>query len=509
MTTTSPSNRSFVARYWRVGVVALLGGLLAFGASFVLDETYASSTRLLIRGRDATFLTTTGEDLTRQPGVIDASMAKTIAETQAGLATSREVATRVVDQLDLDAPKEEQSGPVAFAAKVVGGGYARAKAILVHGYYREPDPREAAIENTQAGIEAHQLGAGSGDAAGQPGSYILEIVGSGTSADQARDITNATADQLVALGGERFRAEAQRHADYLASRVDAAQQDVADSASAVGAFKAEKGITDLDEQLVLNATAADGLQANLRQAQVELAGAQAQLASLDGTLAAIDPSQQGVQEIQTGRSSTQIVTTSGNPVYNELLTQRSALTAQVADLQARQAALQSQAAAGLPTSLTADQVQLLQLNQRLTLAQDNLTALNRQHQDAVLNAGSDTAELTRIDTASTPTYPVAPKRYLYLALGLLIGGLAGAALTWWRVRHEQPVGDDDVIDLTDADLELELPATVPVGVGVGAGAGAAGAGLFDRPSGGNGGGNGHGAGGGAGSTSPTEGPDLP
>ncbi|MGB4745191.1 MAG: Wzz/FepE/Etk N-terminal domain-containing protein, partial [Candidatus Microthrix parvicella] len=92
--------------YWRIPVIAVLGGLIAFGGSFVSAEKYTSTTRVLIRGREATFLTTTGVDLSDQPGVIDASMAKSLAETQSGIVTSREVATIVVDKLDLDMPKE-------------------------------------------------------------------------------------------------------------------------------------------------------------------------------------------------------------------------------------------------------------------------------------------------------------------------------------------------------------------------------------------------------------------
>ena len=58
-------------------------------ASYVVYPSYESTTRLLVHGRDATFLTSTGEDLTSQPGVVDASLSQALLATYAGIATSR------------------------------------------------------------------------------------------------------------------------------------------------------------------------------------------------------------------------------------------------------------------------------------------------------------------------------------------------------------------------------------------------------------------------------------
>jgi uncharacterized protein involved in exopolysaccharide biosynthesis len=446
----------FLRRYWRIALVAVLGALIAFGGSYMNEPTYASSTRLLIRGRDATFLTSTGQDLTRQPGVVDASMSKTLAETEAGIATSREVATMVVDKLHLDAPKEEKTGPIAWSAKAAATVYGCGKALVTHGFCRDPEPREKAIQGVQEGILAGQLGATSGDGAGQPGSYILEIVGSGESPEQARDITNVAADALVQVSANRFKEDAKRYADLLGDQVKVADASVNDAAKAVSDFKNAHGITDLDAKLVTDVTNSEDLRTDLRKVEVDLSGAQAQLASLDASIAAVPASEQTEQRVETGRSNNKVTTNAPSAVYSELIAQRANLQSMIAGLEARRAALQDRIDGAGPTTLNADQAQLLQLDQQLKLAQANQAKVTQDYRDAQLNAQSNTIELTRIDVASTPTYPISPKRYLYLALGLLTGGLAGGGLTWLARRRDGSGDEADVDDVEPFDVDAAL-----------------------------------------------------
>ena len=94
------------------------------------------------------------------------------------------------------------------------------------------------------------------------------------------------------------------------------------------------------------------------------------------------------------------------------------------------------------------------MQQQLALAQDNQKSLNSTLATAKVDASSGKVDLTRISVASLPTYPSAPKRYLFLLLGLLVGGLAGGGLTW-LARRRKPSGDaDDDDDLDPHDREL-------------------------------------------------------
>ncbi len=102
-------------------MVGLLAAALAFLASYLVYPTYESSTRLLVHGRDATFLSSTGEDLASQPGVVDASLSQALLSTYAGIATSRTVAVAVTDELALD-QKPPSTSPYAAVAQGVRVG---------------------------------------------------------------------------------------------------------------------------------------------------------------------------------------------------------------------------------------------------------------------------------------------------------------------------------------------------------------------------------------------------
>ncbi len=442
----------FFKRYWRVPVVALLGALIAFGGSFMLEETYTSTTRVLIRGLDANLTTTPGAPTTAT-GQVDATGARSFAETQAGLASSREVAERVVDQLGLDQPKPDSSGPLHTLAKGAAWTYAHARAIVTFGFYKEADKHEKAIGTVQAAVSAHQLGTTSGGATGQPASYVIEITANGTTPAEARDIANTSADILVDISNERYATDSANYIASLQSQLDQTNKDVAAASDAVAAYKNTHNITALDEQLVGNAQSAQSLTDQIRTTQNDIAAANGTIASLQASLAATDPTIDSSSNIITGRSDTKQASTGPNPVYQELQNDLHTAQANLGALNSKLTSLQGQVGGDAPTQLNTDQAGLLQVQQQLALAQDNQKSLNSTLATAKVDASSGKVDLTRISVASLPTYPSAPKRYLFLLLGLLVGGLAGGGLTW-LARRRRPSGDADDDDLDPHDREL-------------------------------------------------------
>ncbi|WP_089155523.1 GNVR domain-containing protein [Micromonospora sp. NBS 11-29] len=424
--------------YWRIPAFALLTAALAFAGSFLFPPTYASTTRLLIHGADVRFLSASGQDTAVQRSLIDS---KTLTETYAGMATSRSAAIAVVDELHLDRP-DTGHGPVHALKSVVAWTYRCGRAFVTHGYCAKVPRRERAIQRVQEGVSAAQLGMTSGDAAGRPGAFILELSGSGETGEQARDVTDALADHLVRMSGQHAEAAAAAYVSALEKQVEAAGADVRSRSAAVERFEDSRGISAADEQQVLDIQAYSSLRGDLRGAEAELADSRAQLASIDAVLGATDADATSKQRISTGRSDTTVQTTEGNPVFSALQSQRNTLVSRIAGLRARVSRLNQQIRDTSPTTLNADQSELAGLLKDLDLAREQQAQLTGQVQQARTQLATDASELTRLDTAGVPSYPVAPKRYLYLALGLLLGGLAGAGLTWSAARRE-PAGEPD------------------------------------------------------------------
>lgn len=430
-----------VVAYWRVTAVAVLAGLLAFSGSFLLTPAYEASTRLLIRGRDTTFLTATGEGLSRQPGVVDANMAKALGQTQSALLSTRTVAEMVVGELRLDEPRPAKQGPVAKARSLFAGSYKRARAYLTHGFYAEPNRHEQAVAGVYGGLSAAPL----------KDSYVIELRATADDPKLAKAIADAAADALVDVSKTRFQEEAATYRDFLAAQVARAAADEATATEAMRKYKDTNGISDVSLEIQLSETAAQQLRDQLEETQVELSGARAEAENLGLTLASATPTDSTTTKIQTGRSETEILSSGASANYGGLLADKQRLDARIAGLQARGSAIEKALAPGVSTGLTAQEAELGRLELQRSIASDTYRDLSTRHQEAVVSAERGTVELTRLDEASAPTYPVSPVRYLYLVLGVLFGGAAGLAVRMLR-RRPQPVAGEQ---------EAETPPPTP------------------------------------------------
>ncbi|MFN8036729.1 MAG: hypothetical protein U0V73_12415 [Acidimicrobiia bacterium] len=89
------------------------------------------------------------------------------------------------------------------------------------------------------------------------------------------------------------------------------------------------------------------------------------------------------------------------------------------------------------------QYQVLQSEYNTSLAA--FGQLQAQYQQAQVYAGVKPVELTRVDKAVPGVYPVKPKRWLYLAIGIVLGSLVGLGLTarWFWRRGETMFPRDD------------------------------------------------------------------
>src|SRR5919198_2430642 len=145
------SGLTVVRRFWRsILVVTVLAGVVAYAISFLMSPQYAATSRLLVRAREARFLTSTGQGLSQQPGVIDSVLAKSLGQTTAATIGSRAVAERVVPELHLDQPRPQDPSFIPSAKRAIRQLYRVVTAIIRYGYYDEPSAYEGAVQAVQA-----------------------------------------------------------------------------------------------------------------------------------------------------------------------------------------------------------------------------------------------------------------------------------------------------------------------------------------------------------------------
>jgi uncharacterized protein involved in exopolysaccharide biosynthesis len=452
--TESWSFRGMWSDYWRVVVIGFLAMLVAYLGSFALAPTYSSTARVLLRANTTTSLNSTGGDLSGQSGLVNSQLATALADTQAALVSNRHVAEVVVDKLKLDEPKAEKNGPIAKLKRGIASVYKHARGYLTAGFYKNPSKHEVAVETVAKGLTAKQVHDG----------FALDVTGSWTEAKSAADIANTAADALVQESNARFRTESATFRDYLKGQVAKALTAEQAARSALARYKTANNIVSSPEaDLQVSTESADALRSQVRAAQAELDADRAQVSALDAQLANTPTNADTTQQIQTGRSSTKITQTDSNPVYTALLTQRQQAAATVAAVSARLGALQGALASstGSTGTVSEQQAQVDKYQLDLTIASDTRQKLAQQLESATVNAQSPQVELTRVASAGTPTYPIAPKRYLFLIVGLFLGALVGFVWSFFRVQKRQPVytpsdgngaAKHEIGELSDIDL---------------------------------------------------------
>ncbi len=412
--------------WWRIPVVALFAGFLAFLGSFVIPASYESSTRVLVRGRDATILSSTGTNLGSQPGIVDSTLGTALTSTQIAVLGSHDVAERIVTRLKLD-QRPEETGAIHNVKAVVAGFIKRGRAYVSHGMYREPTKREQALEDVATGLRASAVG----------DSFVVEISAVGSTPEDARNIANTAAAVLVEMSSTRSSKEAEANRAAIQTQLDRALAGQAAAEQAVAEYKRANNITSLESSLVLSASSLQELRSQLNSTEAELSSVKARLAETKAQLARTAPTTNSKTAIQTGRSSTEVSNSVTNSNYTELLSTSQRLTAEIAGLTAKSASLKKflaakpEASASLPE--TEAGLGVLTLNQEL--AKDVVRGLSSEYELAVSRTQRGSVELTRLDKAALPLYPVAPARWMYLMLGLVLGGLFAFVATYRSLRR--------------------------------------------------------------------------
>jgi uncharacterized protein involved in exopolysaccharide biosynthesis len=425
-------------------VVTLLAGVFAFAASFLVTPTYSSAGRVLVRARDARFLSSTGEDVASRPGVIDTMQPKSLNQTLAGLATSKAVAEQVVLELGLDQQRSADTNPIAHLRSGVKHSYQVALAYLQYGFYAESPAFEGAVERLRRSIVATPI----------KDSYLIEIKVQSDDPERAVLIADAVTRAFVRQSAVEFQRNASNYRSVMGEEVERARREVNDAEAALQRYKEQHAIADLAEAARLSAVDDDSLRQQLRDVESQLSSSRARHASLERTLAGLSPTERSTTSssgqntssvsstAEAGRGTTTTVndtttgvaenrdTVSPNRVYQEVQREALTLAAQIAGFESRRSTLAASVAdrgrANAELAEHTARVNALELQR--TSAHGTYNAIRASYEAAIVNDARGAEEVTQVDAASRPLYPERPLRYLFAIIGLLCGLAGGMAL---------------------------------------------------------------------------------
>jgi uncharacterized protein involved in exopolysaccharide biosynthesis len=432
-------------RWWPIVLaVTILAAALAYTASYLVSPSYSSATRVLVRARDARFLTSTGEDVAARPGAIDFVPPKTLNQTLAGLATSRAVAEHVVAELKLDQPRPEDTSFLAPVRSTLRDAGRRLIAQAKYGFYAEPTPFEGAVEDLRTNIAATPI----------KDSYLIEIKVRSDGPELAAATAEAVTRAFVRQSSDEFQRNAAKYRTTLADEVERARSEVEAAEGALKGYKERYQIVDAAEAMRLSAADEDELHQQLRAVEADLTSARARHASLERTLAGLSPTERSTTsatgqnttstsstaEAGRGTSTTVNDTTVGNSetrntvapnrVYQDVQRDAATLAAQIAGLEAKRATLSVAVAdrARANAELAEHAARINALDLQRTTAHSSYAAIRSSYETSVVNDARGAQEVSQVDAATRPLYPDRPLRYMFASLGLLCGLAGGLGL---------------------------------------------------------------------------------
>ena len=416
-----------LGRYWRrIAAITAIAGVLAFAGSYLLSPRYTATTAVLVHANQTHVLSSTGQDLSTQPGAVASSLTTTLTATYSGILTSRVVAEQVVSQLQLDHPRRDTS----FFGGIRSGirqSLSVIKAIVIHGDYKQAGAYDAAVQNVQSSLQAKPI----------KDSYLIAISASADNAKLAQSLVETAATDLIALNRSRTQTEADTYSGFLKTRLTNANNEVSAAGQAIRDYKVSHHITDVGAEATLSTQAEQNLRQQLSDADIALAAARAQAGVINTSLGTTSQTNATSSTVATGRSTTTITNVSPNSVYDALVTQSVELKAQIEELLARRNAIQSLLQTMTVGTLPARAAGLQELELQLSTAQSTYSALSTAYQAALLNSQANPTELTEVDKAALPQYPDRPLHFLYLLIGMLFGFGGGIALAFWRSRQDR------------------------------------------------------------------------
>ena len=267
--------------------------------------------------------------------------------------------------------------------------------------------RLEAIGNLQQLLSASEQGKDSG---------IIAVTFQDTDPARATSVLNEVVNLYVKQNVDRAAAEAANSLDFVQKQLPSIRADVDRTQTALSDYQTKVKTADIDQQTK---------------------GLLDQIVAVETSLSQLKLQQADVERLYTP----------DHPAYK-------ALMRQLADLQAKKAALEQQVSA-LPQT----QQQLLGLMRDAKVATDTYSAMLAQQQQLSIARAGTVGNARLVDPAAVDvTHPVSPKKPLIAVGGTFLGGFLAVAFVFVRNMLNRGVEDPSEIE----QLGLPVYASVPM-----------------------------------------------
>jgi len=494
-----------VVREYRLllAVSALVGGLLALSATYVLSEKFEATTEVLIRPRRVSTPDQAAKQILDYPVSFNIPV-DTMSKTYAQIMASEVIAIRVIQALGLDTltpPRDPRwwVRTIKTARDYAKLGVVRTWEFLRYGRIEQQDPYREIVENVMDGIEASPIA----------DTFLFSLTGKARDAELAAHIANAAADAFIEYTREARSDEEGTGIQDIRRRLDVVSSDLSAVRAALQQFGDGTTAASLGREIQLRLDELSGFESARENLLREARSLRAEVSTLERQLAAERESVQSrstvarnpvVTEIETSLARWEVEYAGLAPTLQPDHPRMKELAAQIGEAKRRLAATSRQVpdtdtseinqtreqinqrlldrearAAATAASVTeldrtireyrddiralaAQEGELARLTLEIDVQENEYRLLNREEAEASLSAIQQIGEIRQLHLATPPLYPSGPIKIYYagagLALGLLLALTAVLLLDYTDPRVR------DAHDFQDA-FGVPLVAVVP------------------------------------------------
>ncbi len=469
--------------------------------TYVLSEKYKSATIVLIRPRETIDLVPKRKEILDFP-LSYYSPVETASKTYTEIIKSRVVAERVIQSLGLDTMKEDQGRGWRYYWRKMKSGVKdviiKTWLLLKYGRIEDGDLFNQAVTEIQQGLSVKPT----------KETYLFEIEAEARSPHLAAAIANASARSFIDFLKDQSLYELKGARQLNEEKVEQARQKLEKARQDLVDYKEGHGIVSLREETTLQLKLLGELESSLKTVNTDINGAIAQKKKIARQLAQIDnftkysskvidnpilrdlklqlahkeiilnaererftSDHRGIRllEAEINEIKEKIkqqdptldseVTSTINPIHENLLEDQTDLENRLASLQAQKDNLLTaiEKKKKILEKLPVQEARLANLELLITLQQQTYELLSRESEELKMSVIRQVPDIQMIHEAVPPLYPVKPIKIYHAGLAAILSLLAGIGIALLKEHMNQIIRSAH-----EAEQQLSLPLLMTV-----------------------------------------------